>query len=335
MFLERMESYVSSGLSVDRALHIIEEESEKREKTVIRRIRLSIESGHSLADSCALSVKLSPTILGIIRHGESSGRLAQSLGSARSLLEHSDELKKKITSAMIYPVAIGIFATLLTLGLVQGVMPQIIPMLESLHVSLPLLTRVVIAFSHGLVRYGLLAGVIFTVLIVSLPALYQKSVGVRFCIQKMTMRIPLIGSLLVRHTISVMLQSCGLLIETGSPAGSSYAKSVAALPLLPLKNMFELQISGLNRGAPINLAFKAKEIPGFISSLISAGEISGTLGASMVRAAAILDKDMDHMLKRLTSLIEPLMMICMGLVVGAIALSIMMPIYDISRILQK
>ena len=298
-------------------------------------MRLAIESGRSLAESFPRTLGLPAAALGLIRHGESSGRLAESLQTARIMLEHGEELKKKLGSAMAYPSVIGLFAAALTLSLVRGVMPQIIPMLVSLHVELPLLTRVVIACSQGLVSYGAYGLLASVFIAVGLVALFRKSIAVKFFIQTLFMKIPIVGRLYTDYCVSILLQTCGSLIETGSAAGTSYAKSVASLPLLPLRREFESKMSDLNRGGQMHVAFKGNAVRSFVPSLLSAGEMSGTLGASMIRAATVLDRDIDHSLKRLTSLVEPLMMVGMGLIVGSIALSIMMPIYDISKVLQK
>ncbi len=335
LFLERLECYISSGLSLDRSIQIMEEDCGKRQKIPIRSMRLSVESGRSFADSLAGTIRLPVTSLGIIRHGESSGRLSQSLAVARALLEHDEELRKKLGSALTYPAVIGIFALLITFGLVRGVMPQIIPMLESLHVELPILTRVVIAFSRGLMSYGLYASIAMAIAFGISVASYRKRAGVKAAAQGTLMRLPLVGKLCARYCISVFLHSCGSLIETGSPAGTSYAKSASSISLLPLRKIFESKNSGLSRGEPVHMAFKGRHVPSFIASLLSAGEMSGTLGASMVRAATILDRDIDHALKRITALVEPVMMAGMGLAVGAIALSILMPIYDISKAIQR
>lgn len=335
LLLERLQAYASSGLSIDRSLQILEEGASKRQKASLRQMRREVESGRSLGDSMAAGIRLPATVLSLIRHGESSGRLPESLSAARTMLEHGEDLKKKLGSAMAYPVVIGIFAALLTLGLVRGVMPQIIPMLVSLHVELPILTRIVIACSEGLIGYGLYGSIALAIAAAILVAAYRKSVGFRLAAQSLLLRIPLAGRLYADYCISILLQSCGSLIESGAPAGASYARSVAALSFLPIKRRLEAKAESLNRGEQVHRAFQDRAISAFVPSLLSAGEMSGTLGASMVRAAAILDRDIEHSLRRLTSLVEPIMMAGMGLIVGAIALSIVMPIYDISKVLQR
>jgi type II secretory pathway component PulF len=125
------------------------------------------------------------------------------------------------------------------------------------------------------------------------------------------------------------------LIESGLSSLVAYKRTVGVIVILPLRIQFQDEIPNLNRGLSFGQIFTDKKLPSHIAPLLLAGEASGNLGNSLIRCAHILDHDIDHILKRLTALIEPILMAGMGCVVGAIALSIMLPIYDISRVLQK
>ncbi len=335
LLLERLELYVSAGVTINRALQISSGGITVRQKDAIQRALKSVEAGASLSKALTESVGLSKTIAGLIEHGDSSGSLAQSLNVARSLMEREDELMKKCTSAMTYPVVIGIFAGLLTIGLVRGVMPQIIPMLKSLHVQLPFLTRMVMFVSESLMRYGLYLLATTVTISVAISLLYARTTIFKSIAQELLFRTPLIGHLTFSYFLAVFLRSCGALLESGVSIGKAYVNTVRTISFIPLRNRLESNISVVDRGASIGSIFNIPQMPSYVAPLINAGEVSGTLGASMVRAAAIVDREIEHSLKRLTSLIEPVMMAGMGLVVGSIALSIMMPIYDLSRALQQ
>lgn len=336
LLLERLELYISSGLAIDKTLMITKQGISTRQKYCIEKIQTDVVSGSSLSKSLFIHIGLSKTLKGLIEHGELSGELISSLSTSKRLLEKEDELIKKCMSALAYPVIIGIFASLLTIGLVRGVMPQIIPMLKSLHVKLPLLTRVVMSFSEIITFYGLyiLLGIILLIIIFLIS--YRKLRFFKIICHYSLIRIPIIGKLVYLYSLSLFLQSCGALVESGLQLGSSYSNTVDTISLIPLSKLLKSNIANINKGIPLGqvLANKSRFIPSYISPLILAGESSGTLGASLIRSASIIDRDMEHSLKRLTSLIEPIMMAGMGIVVGCIALSIMMPIYDISRVLQ-
>lgn len=336
LLFERLELYIASGLTLNKALLIVGDGTSQRQKTAIESVRLGVESGGSLSRAFQKFLNISLTISGLIENGEMSGKLAEALNSSRQLLEKEDELRKKCASAMAYPIIIGIFALILTVGLMRGVMPQIVPMLKSLHVQLPLLTRIVMALSDGLSAYGfyilLLAILLPTIFLYS----YKKVAFIKKHFQIILIRIPLVGHLVYSYSLSLFLLSCGSLIESGLGSASAYKNAVNTMSLIPLRRELVKELSPVSHGVPISLVLrKIKRIQPFVSPLMSAGEMSGTLGKSMLRGALILDREIEHSLKRITALIEPIMMAGMGIAVGAIALSIMMPIYDISRVLQR
>jgi type II secretory pathway component PulF len=153
--LERLELYLSAGLRIDHAFTVMAEGVIPKKKQSLEAVRLTLERGGSLASGLGEHIRLPGTIVALIGHGELSGELTKALQTARIIMERESELINKCLSAMAYPFIIALFAGLLTIGLLRGVMPQIIPMLKSLHVALPLLTRIVIAISDGLLSYGL------------------------------------------------------------------------------------------------------------------------------------------------------------------------------------
>lgn len=335
LLLERLELYVSSGIPIDRSLRISSEGIPKKQKDCIEKVIKIVENGGLLSHSLSKFIGISDTSMGLIENGELSGDLASALKSTISLLEREDELIKKCTGAMVYPVVIGAFAVLLTIGLVRGVMPQIIPMLKSLHVQLPLLTRLVMLISEKFNDFGVLMLIIGIFSFVVFIIIYRKIKFMRKICQIILMKIPILGKLVNEYAIAVFLRSCGSLTESGLSITKSYSRTASAIYLLPLRESLLSNTVDISRGVPLGIVIAKKKMPPYIAPLLNAGEASGTLGTSLLRAATILDRDIEHTLNRLTALIEPVMMAAMGCVVGAIALSIMMPIYDISKVLQK
>jgi len=337
LLLERIELYVSAGMAIDRVLALAREGMKDRQKESLQRVIGMVEAGGLLSEALSIHVRIAPALAGLIRHGESSSGLVEALRSGRSLIERQDELVKKCGSALAYPIVIAVFASLLTIGLVRGVMPQIIPMLESLHVELPLLTRIVIWLSRYLLAYGLPGGAISAACFVALMIAYRRKASVRGLCHAVLVRMPIVGSVISSSAVALFLRSYGSLVQSGITSRDAYIDTVATVSLVPLRDMLTAEIPSISRGKSIGTIFSTQRgyIPPYVGPLLSAGEASGTLGASAIRAADILDRDIEHMLKRLTALIEPVMMMAMGCFVGAIALSIMMPIYDISKVLQK
>jgi type II secretory pathway component PulF len=236
---------------------------------------------------------------------------------------------------MAYPAVIGVFAGLLTIGLVRGVMPQIIPMLKSLNIELPLLTRLVIMLSEGMIGYGAYAATGSVFIAVIACFLYKKSRPFKKFSHQCLLCLPIAGKIAGAHSLTLFLRSCGSLLDAGVATPEAYRGTSATVPLIPVRDLLEAETDRIGQGVSIGAVVgKLRRMPPYVGPLLSAGETSGALGTSALRAAGILERDIEHSLKRLTSLIEPVMMAGMGLVIGSIALSIMMPIYDISKTLQ-
>jgi len=271
----------------------------------------------------------------MIEYGELSGKLNRSINLSIKLLTKEDELFKKCLNALLYPVFIGSFSLILTLVLVQKVLSQIIPLINSLNVDLPVITRIVIAFSSVIKNYGLYIIIATIVLFTVARYAYGRSSLVKKIYQNSLIRIPILGTIIYNYHLSLFFQSCGSLIESGLTIFEAYSKSQNAVTFAPIKSLLAKYIQRIGEGMPLSRVFADRNNSSFLQSIISAGENSGSLGTSIIRAHEILDRDLDQFLKKFTVLIEPIMMIVMGLFVGTIAVSIMIPIYSISNTLQK
>lgn len=334
-FLERAELYSSAGLPLDQTLLAIEESSSKNRRNSIRAVRSAIEKGIGFSIALSQELKFKNTLINIIKHGEQSGNLGNALESCRSLAEKEDELIKKCLSALAYPIVIAVCAGLLTVGLLRGIMPQIIPTLKSLNVKLPLLTHIVIFISEEIAQRGIWYLLLVLIVLYTIRKLYIRYIKLKTIVQYAILYIPFVGKLYMSYCLSISLRSMGTLLNNGVTLTTSHKSIFENLNFIPLNLIFKFHYPKIERGEYLHNLFKNKNIPEYISPLIAAGEKTGTLGVSMLRAATILDRDIEHALKRLTALIEPLMMVMMGCIIGAIALSIMLPIYDVSKVLQK
>jgi type IV pilus assembly protein PilC len=335
LFLERLEMYLSSGLEINKALEVSEQGLKNKQKLSIRSLRKTVESGAPLYSALTRFVGTGKTTSGLVEYGELSGTLARSLLTAKTLLEKEDELLKRCTGAMIYPLVIGVFALLLTIGLIRGVMTQIIPMLKSLNVDLPFITKLTITLSEVVTGYGfyILVGIVSGA--IAGRFIIKKYENPRFVLQSAIIRAPIGGKLFYNFYLAIFLHSCGALVDSGLSVKDSYDKTTRTISLLPLNRFLYVQSTKVAIGLPLGEVINHKRLPSYVTPLLNAGELSGTLGQSIMRAGNIVDKEIEHSLKKLTSLIEPVMMVGMGCVVGTIALSIMLPIYNISGALQK
>jgi len=309
----------------------------KRDALVVENISKNILSGISLSNSIKKEVIFPKSVIGIIQIGEQSGRLSESIVIAKNLIEREDELRKKIISAMTYPLVIGIFSLLLVFGLVRGVLPEIVPMLKGLNTELPFLTKLVIYLSDFVADKGFYIIVVGVSMFFVLPFVYKKVYFIRILFQNIILRVPIFGNIFFNISFSIFSRSFGSMLNARVNIKEAYASVTDSIGLLPLNILLQKCTADISDGKKISKSFEdiGIKVPPYVTGLINAGEGSGTLGISMIRIADIIDNDIDHKLKRLTSLLEPLLMVTMGIVIGTIALSIVMPIYDISKTLQN
>ncbi len=334
LLLEQLEMFVSAGLLVSRGLEIAKESRRSDARISLDEAAREAYSGIAISGVLTKHIGLSRSLSSIIGYGERTGDLSASLRLVKDMLSKEDELMKKCVSAMTYPVVIGILALVLTLGLMRVVVPSIVPMLVSMHIALPVLTRVVIWLSQAIVSFGIYASLILFVSILTSAFVYNRYPKAKRYSHKLLFHLPLIGYMVYSYSLSIFIRSLGTLVVSGIPIVEAYADAVGSVSFVPLLDDVLFGIEHIKSGLPPQDIFINKNIPTYVSPLISAGESSGSLGKSFLRVADIIDADLDHLLKRITSLIEPIMMVGVGGVVGAIALSIMMPIYDMSKILQ-
>lgn len=336
ILLEQLSSYLSAGIPLDRALDIIADSSFRQIRASLRRVKDDVVLGSRLSSSLSRHVHLSSSLVGLIEHGESSGALSSALGAARQVIERTTEMTRRCVSALIYPSVIGCFSILLIIGLVRGVMPQITPMLKSLHVPLPLLTRSMMAITEFLMEYGVWILVGSPILVIGMFVMYAKATPIRRYCQRVFGLLPIIGHALSRYTHSVFLRSLGSLVASGMSVPEAFDRTAVTMSFLPLRDALRSCSHSVHAGMRLSQILKNVDakIPSFVLALISVGEVSATLGTSLIRCADLIDQELDQSIKRLTSLIEPIMMAGMGGVVGSVALSIMLPIYDISKTLQ-
>ena len=335
MLIESLEMYIGAGLSVDAALRAAAGGVPEKRRPPLQHLLRSVEGGGTIGDSLGSVIHVPPVVCALIVCGESAGDLAGGFAAARKVMEREDDLRKKCLSALAYPMIIGLAAAGLTLWLMRGIMPQITPMLRGLRVELPIMTRIVMRLSEGMVMFGAYGAIVLVILVAAIVFAYRRSPVFRYRVHALVMSIPLVGRSVRSYGLGIFLGSCGALVESGMSLPQACRGAASATPLLPLRAVLTAETLAVERGTGLGVALSLVHVPAYVTSLVSAGEVSGSLGVSLLRASSIIDRDLEHALRRMTSLIEPVMMAGMGCAVGAVAVSIMMPIYDISKAIQQ
>lgn len=331
LLTKHLSAVLKAGLSLREALEIMIADAENPIlRIVLTLAKNNLEKGQPLSSAFAAYPRyFSDVFVGMIRAGEASGTLDKTLDQLGGQMLRDYDLIKKTKGAMVYPVILLTGSVALVVFLLTFVLPKLATAFSRSGVQLPLATRIFLGvgniFSKSpIITFGLLFAIVgFLVYFYTTPA------GKRFFVS-LLWKIPIFKNLmkklaLVRFTRTLQnLLSSGMnIIESLDITASSVSNDMYKEFILNVKE-------DLRKGAPLTEAFKKNPdlFPGILTNMMAVGERTGTLESILKTMADFYDEEVDRTLKNLVSLMEPLMLLVMGVVVGGLAISILIPIYQ-------
>lgn len=331
-FARNLAVMIKSGLTIVDALRITRNSAQGKFKNSIEGVLKSVESGNSLSSSLARYPKIfSGMFVSATYAGESSGTLEKNLDNLAEHLEKKKELTSKIKGAMLYPIVVLIAAFILGLAMAFLVLPKIIPLFEGLKTDLPLTTRILIKSSHFIDAHGLalfLGIVIFVVFMSWL--LKQKFV---FPITHwLWLRTPIVKRIIINSNLATFNRTLGLMLKSGLNINEALSVLNDTFNNYYYKKIIYKANESVSRGIKLSnhLAQYEKLFPKMVVSMIKVGEESGNLEETLYYLANYYEVEVDNATKSLSTAIEPILLIFIGLFVGFLALSIITPIYSIT-----
>ncbi len=334
-FIKRLSFLIKAGIPILESLTMIKEQTKSaRYGRVLDSMINDVANGQSLSGSMEKFKKMFGDFsINIISFGESSGILSQNLEYLADELRKKQMLKKKVIGAFIYPAVVTSATFGITAFLMVYLFPKIMPVFSSLHMTLPLSTRIVIFLSNFLQHYGLflISLLIFCIIAISLSL--KKSDSFHYYFDLWILKIPFIGKIIQDYNLANCTRTTGLLLKSGITMSDALPIVVKTNRNLVYKKEFENIVRVVNRGERMSvyLAMRPGLFPDVVSQIISVGERSGNLSNSLIYLSEMYEGEVDDFTKNLSSLIEPALMIFMGIMVGFIAVSIITPIYSITQ----
>jgi len=339
VFSRQFATMVNSGLSMLRCLYVLEEQTpNKKLAKVIGEIRQDVEAGISLSDALEKHPKVfNKLYVSMVRAGELGGILDEVLNRLATQLEKEDQIRRAVKSAMVYPVVIGSFAILVLIGMVMFLIPVFAGMYKDLgNAKLPLLTRIMMTASN-IIRswWGLvvLAAIIFAVW--GFRRLKRTERG-RQAWDRFKLRIPMgIGQIIRKLAIARFSRTLGTLITSGVPilqaidiTGKASGNAVIE------KAMKEVEVS-VKEGQSITEPLRKEPVfPPMVTQMISVGEETGSLDAMLSKIADFYEDEVNAAVKSLTSILEPILMLFVGALVGTVVISMYLPIFNMMNIVK-
>ncbi len=338
-FAKRLSFLIKAGVPMLESIHVlIKQTKSKSEIKVLNKVTSDIANGQSLATSLSrFKGVFGNFAINIIKAGESSGTLMQNLNYLADELNKKEILRKKIMSALLYPIIITIATFGITGLLIVYIFPKILPIFKSLNAQLPLSTKILIFLSEVIRDYGIHIFFGFLILTIIVYVLNKKIPRVRLTFHKLILRLPFIGNVVRHYNLTNTTRTLGLLLESGISLNESLAITIDTTENLQYKKAFEDISNGVMKGKTISDSISRKSIvfPDMLEQMIAIGEKSGNLSNTLIYLSEYYENEFDDLTKNLSSSIEPLLMIIMGLLVGFVAISIITPIYGITQHLQQ
>lgn len=339
IFTKHMYTMTKAGITIVDALEtMIEQTKSEVFQKVLRKVADDVTNGQSLAKAMSKHPNVFDTFYhSLISISEESGTLEKNLEFLTVQLAKRFALKRKIQSAMLYPSLIIISATVLGGFVSVMVLPQLIPFFDSFQLELPLSTRVVLAIAYLFRDYGILILVsLITALAAFLAAI--RIPKIRLAWHTVLLHLPLIGGFLLSAQLAQLSRNWGILMASGLPTPRSIEITAQTLSNYRLRQHLLTLSLALQNGqglAASIISLGISEFPPLITRMLGVGEKTGNLDDLLLYLGDFYEEDIDTQTKRLTTLIEPVLLLIIGLGVGFLALAIITPIYELSGSLRR
>lgn len=335
LMTRQLATLARAGLPLEEALQAVAEQSEKaRMKSTLLGVRAKVLEGHTLAAGLEEFPSTFPIVYrATIAAGEQAGRLDTVLERLADYTEARHSLRQKISHALIYPIVLTCLAiTIITLMLVY-VVPKVVGVFESTGQTLPILTRALIALSTFLQNWWWLLLMALALGIFAISRVLRQE-GPRRAVHRWLLRLPLIGRVTRGLNTARFTRTLSILSSSGVPVLEALGISASVVTNVPMRDAVEEATVRVREGGAIGTAMsRSKLFPPMSIHLISSGEASGELDSMLERAAGHQENEMDSLLSTMLSVLEPALIIFMGLIVLAIVMAILLPIFQLNQLI--
>jgi type IV pilus assembly protein PilC len=326
----QLATMIDAGLPIVQCLDILAQQSEnKLLRNTIGTIRKDVEQGCTLADALRKHPKVFDDLyVNMVEAGEAGGILNTILNRIAVFIEKANRLKKKVKGAMIYPCAIVFVAVVVVSVLMIWVIPVFAELYGSMGKALPLPTQICINISNWFVAwwYMLVAGVIGIIMAISF---YYKTPQGHMNIDRLLLRMPVIGDLLRKVAIARFSQNMALLLSSGVPIldGLAITGKTAGNKVVE-KAILESRIS-ISQGKTVAEPLRDSKIfPPLVCQMVAIGESTGGLDAMLKKVAELYEEEVDDAVNNLTAMMEPMIMVVLGVILGGLVVAMYLPIFQ-------
>ena len=336
LFTRQTSTLLSAGFPLVKAIAtLVPQVKSKAFQRVLSRIKDAIEEGNSFAEALAAHTTVfSPVYVNMVRAGETSGTLEIVLERLADFSEKREDTRKKIQAAMAYPVFISIMGFFVLVFLLTYIVPGITKIFIDMNQALPLPTHILIETSSFLTAYWWAVVPAPVVLAAGLLAVRRTDRG-GYMLDKIAISMPLVGNLIRKVIAARFSRTLGSLLENGVPmlAALGIAKTISGNRVV--SSLVEKAAQAVEQGGSVGgVLEKSRAFPALATQMIKVGETSGEMERMLEKTADLFDRDVNSAVTAATSVIEPMIILIMGVVVGFIVLAICLPIFEINQLIR-
>ncbi len=332
-FLARqISTMIASGLPLNKAIAILaDQERNPRIKEILLGVLENLEAGAPFSTAAAKYPALFDKIfINIVVSGETVGKLSDVLGQLADQYEKDGEFRGKISGAFAYPAFIIVAMLIVGAVMMVYIVPQLQSIFDEAHATLPLPTRIIIGLSTFLRDYWFLAiaGVVGAVVFVQA---YLRSAAGKRLLDNIQIHIP--GGVGVEIYMTRLAQTLGMLIQSGTPIIEALNVTADVLDNVYYAELLRSAVGQVKRGIPLSVPLgESTYFPPIVSQMVSVGEQTGQLDKILLNLGAYYQGEVDDKLKNISALVEPIIIVVVGIGVGFLVYSILIPIYNIAQI---
>ncbi len=332
-FANNLRVMVKAGLSLSEAVRTLGLQTDnQRFKSVLNTVQEGIEKGQTLSEN----LKKYPSIFSefftnVIAAGEVSGNLEKSLSELSTQMQKDHALTSKIKGAMTYPAVIMIATIGIVWGVLTFVVPSIVSVFKDMTIELPITTRIVIAASELLTNYGIVVGISLLVLVTAFFYLIKHQM--RHVWHTFLIHVPIIGPIVKKINLARFSRTLSSLLQTDVPVVNSFEITSTVLNNVLYRKAAAKIAEEIKKGVAIadTLILYPQLFPPLVVQMVAVGEKSGTIDELLRELAIFYEGEVDTVTSSLSSIIEPILIIFLGAVIGGIALAIMTPMFSLSE----
>lgn len=334
-FARNLSKMIQAGLPVTRGLSIIERQAKGIFKSILKDVNESISKGNTLSDSMKKYPNVFPPLfISMVRAGEESGNLASALQNVGMQMEKSYQLNKKIKGALMYPIVI--FSLMIVIGVLMMVymVPTLSETFVGLGIKLPLSTRIIIAISSFLKNYFAYIIVGFSALIFG-GIVYLRTFRGQRILDAILLHTPIISEIINQLNSARTARTLSSLISSGVDIVLAIGVTKDVIQNSYYKEVLDEIQTTIQKGEQISTIFSKHSnlYPFFVGEMVAVGEETGKIGEMLLGVAQFYEDEVDQKTKDMSSVIEPLLMIFIGVGVGFFAISMLAPTYSLANAL--